>query len=150
LVGSFVDADELVDDVSDDGEPEVADGLECDDEPGEELVPESVGSANATPGVLATAIPTPSATAKAPTRPMCVALPIVVSPSRFWREDGPVPVNCGLFTLTALCVVMVVISFRAGRRSAAAVCSGRFGDTLRVAVESTMRRREAKIIGHTV
>jgi hypothetical protein len=36
------------------------------DEPDE---PESVGSANANPGVVATADPTPSATANAPTRP---------------------------------------------------------------------------------
>jgi hypothetical protein len=31
------------------------------------------GLAHATPGVVATAIPTPSATANAPTRPMCLA-----------------------------------------------------------------------------
>ena len=42
----------------------------------------SAGSANATPGVLATAIPTPSATANAPTRPMHFAVPIAVPPSR--------------------------------------------------------------------
>jgi hypothetical protein len=35
--------------------------------------PESIGSANAIPGVLATAAPTPKATANAPTRPTYVA-----------------------------------------------------------------------------
>jgi hypothetical protein len=39
---------------------------------------DSGSSANATPGVVATATPTPSATAKAPTRPMCLAYPMVV------------------------------------------------------------------------
>jgi hypothetical protein len=39
----------------------------------EDAEPESDGSANAMPGVLATAIPTPRATANAPTRPMYVA-----------------------------------------------------------------------------
>lgn len=68
LAGSLVDVDELDGDVSDGVEPEAA--VVLDGEPGEELVPESVGSANATPGLLATAIPTPSATANAPTRPM--------------------------------------------------------------------------------
>ena len=46
------------------------------------------GFCRATPGALATAIPTPSATAKAPTRPMYFALPIVVPPSMSWRNDG--------------------------------------------------------------
>jgi hypothetical protein len=41
-----------------------------DDASDEELALESAGSANATTGVLASAIPTPSATANAPTRPM--------------------------------------------------------------------------------
>jgi hypothetical protein len=45
-----------------------------------EPVPES--SAHATPGVVATAVPTPSATANAPTRPTYLAYPIIVSPSR--------------------------------------------------------------------
>jgi hypothetical protein len=41
-----------------------------DDESDDELLePESVGSANATPGVVAIATPTPKATAKPPTRP---------------------------------------------------------------------------------
>lgn len=39
------------------------------------------GSANATPGVVTTAVPMPSATASAPTRPMNVALPILAPPS---------------------------------------------------------------------
>jgi hypothetical protein len=41
---------------------------ELDDEEDDEEL-ESVGSASATPGMLATAVPTPSATANAPTRP---------------------------------------------------------------------------------
>ena len=42
------------------------------DEPEDEALddePESDGSARATPGIVATAVPTPSATASAPTRP---------------------------------------------------------------------------------
>ncbi len=75
---SAAEADESVDDVgsvddvlaadSDDGLE--ADDDEPDDEP-EELV--SVGSANATAGVLATAAPTPSATANTPARTMYCA-----------------------------------------------------------------------------
>ena len=42
--------------------------VDAPDESGDELGDES-GSAHATPGVFATAIPMPSATAKAPTRP---------------------------------------------------------------------------------
>jgi hypothetical protein len=56
-------------------EGESAEGVEPDgDESGEEaedgLEAESDGPANATPGVVATAIPTPSANARGPTRPM--------------------------------------------------------------------------------
>jgi hypothetical protein len=43
-----------------------------DDESGDEFAVES-GSAHATPGVFATAAPIPSATASAPTRPICLA-----------------------------------------------------------------------------
>jgi hypothetical protein len=75
---SFVDADALVSDclVDSDELEEELDGLplsvdeetdELDELEDEEL--ESVGSARATPGQLATAVPTPSATANAPTRP---------------------------------------------------------------------------------
>jgi hypothetical protein len=72
------------------------------DADGEDVEPESDGSASATPGVFAIAAPTPSATASAPTRPMYIAVPIVVpSPveamqttraghrSAAWCADGP-------------------------------------------------------------
>jgi hypothetical protein len=53
---------------------EGAEGVEPDDDELEEAEdwpePESDGVANATPGVVATAIPTPSANARGPTRPM--------------------------------------------------------------------------------
>jgi hypothetical protein len=55
--GSF-DVEEIVADAS------------VDDASDEELALESAGSANATTGVLASATPTPSVTANAPTRPM--------------------------------------------------------------------------------
>jgi hypothetical protein len=51
----------LVDEEAD--EPDEPEGDELDDE----LEPD--GSASATPGMVATAVPTPSATANAPTRP---------------------------------------------------------------------------------
>ena len=73
------EADESVDDVGSVDDVLAADsddGLEADDdEPDderEELV--SVGSANATPGVVATAPPTPSANANTPARIMCCAV----------------------------------------------------------------------------
>ena len=49
------------------GEEDELEDDELDDEPDDELEPD--GSANATPGIVATADPTPSATANAPTRP---------------------------------------------------------------------------------
>jgi hypothetical protein len=56
-------------------EPDEDDDDESDDEA--ELVESaSVGSAHATPGVLATATPTPKATAKPPTRPTYLAYPM--------------------------------------------------------------------------
>lgn len=61
--------------------PEVAaavDEAPDDDARDDELVPESAGSAHAAAGVVARAIPTPSAAANAPTRPMYFAVPIVV------------------------------------------------------------------------
>jgi len=63
----LVDFDEPVEAL--DGLPFSADedSDEVDELDDEEL--ESVGSASATPGMLATAVPTPSATANAPTRP---------------------------------------------------------------------------------
>jgi hypothetical protein len=44
-----------------------------------ELV-DAVSSASAIPGVVATAIPIPSATANPPTRPMYLALPMMIPP----------------------------------------------------------------------
>jgi hypothetical protein len=92
LGGSFVGNDELVaDDVSDDVDPESGDELDGEGAPDDELVPESAGAANATAGVLATAIPTPSATANAPMRPMCFALPMagsLRSPAPHQRGGG--------------------------------------------------------------
>jgi hypothetical protein len=74
LGGSFVADDELAaDDVSNDVEPESGDVLSGDgasDEP----EPESAGWANATAGVLAAAIATPSATANAQMPPMCLGV----------------------------------------------------------------------------
>ena len=64
--------------------PEVAapvDDAPDDDERDDELVPESPGAANATAGVLATAIPTPSATASAHMQPMCFAFSMGGFPS---------------------------------------------------------------------
>jgi hypothetical protein len=61
----------FADGVSDDVESE------CPDEP----VPESAGAADATAGVLASAIPTPSATASAHMHPMCFAFSIGGFPS---------------------------------------------------------------------
>ena len=49
---------------------------------------ESAGSAYATAGVVATANPTPSATANAPTRPMYFVVLIVVPPSMSRRNEG--------------------------------------------------------------
>ena len=66
--------------------PEVA--APVDDAPDDELVPEAAGSAHATAGVVASAIPIPSATANTPTRPMYSALPIVVPLSMSGRTDG--------------------------------------------------------------
>ena len=48
-----------------------------------------VSSAHATPGVVATAIPTPNATANPPTRPMYFAVPIMVSSPVETDADNP-------------------------------------------------------------
>jgi hypothetical protein len=63
-----VDAVGALDDV-----PAVEGVAPVDDVEEESVVDESVGSANATPGVVATATPTPKATAKPPTRPTYLA-----------------------------------------------------------------------------
>ncbi len=90
-VDAFDDEPE-VDDFDD--EPEVDD---FDDEPevddsDDELDVES-GSAHATPGVVAIAIPTPNATANPPTRPMYLALPMVI-PSDTSAGDPDMPGSC--------------------------------------------------------
>ncbi len=59
-------SDELDDESPDDDAPD-------DESPDDEPLSELPDSANATAGVLATAIPTPSATAKAHMQPMCFA-----------------------------------------------------------------------------
>jgi hypothetical protein len=67
----------LDDEESDESELEDEEELDEDEESDDELdeleEPVSVGSAQATPGVVATATPTPKATAKPPTRPMYLA-----------------------------------------------------------------------------
>ena len=72
------EADEFVDDVGPVDDVLAADSddeLEADDDESDDELEEleSVGSANATPGVFATAAPTPSATANTPTRTMYCA-----------------------------------------------------------------------------
>ena len=59
------------------------------DAEGEDVEPASDGSASATPGVFAIAAPTPSATANAPTRPMYIAVPIVVPSPVESDADNP-------------------------------------------------------------
>ena len=79
---SFVADNALfADGVSDDVEPECRDELDGDDPPDDEPLPESAGAANATAGVFATAIPTPSATASAHMQPMCFAFSMGGFPS---------------------------------------------------------------------
>ena len=94
------EADEFVDDVGpvddvlaadSEAGPE-ADDDESDDELEDELV--SVGSANATPGVFATAAPTPSATANTPARTMYCAFTGIAlrgQPARAPAERPPEP-----------------------------------------------------------
>ena len=75
--------------------------LEADDDDGdaeepadEPEEPESAGSANATPGVFATAAPTPSATANTPARTThrtCTGTPLTGQPSRAPAERPPEP-----------------------------------------------------------
>ena len=94
-VESDVELDSDVDEESDD-EPDVESDFELDsdfdeesDADGEDVEPESDGSASATPGVFAIAAPTPSATASAPTRPMYFAVPIVVPSPGESDADSP-------------------------------------------------------------
>ncbi|MBE1546303.1 hypothetical protein GGC64_000311 [Mycobacterium sp. OAS707] len=76
------DWDDSVDDGACVSAPEAEPVEESDDESVDELVdPESVGPAHATPGVVATATPTPRATARPPTRPTYFACPITTPPS---------------------------------------------------------------------
>jgi hypothetical protein len=75
-VSSVFDVDaELADGLAEAGagasfDGEAPEGDESGEEAEDGLEPESDGPANATPGVVATAIPTPSANARGPTRPM--------------------------------------------------------------------------------
>lgn len=90
LGSSFV-VDLFVDRVSDDVEPDCPDELDGDESPGDEPFPESSGAANATAGGLATAIPTPSATARADMQPMCFAFSMgfsLRSPAPHQRGGG--------------------------------------------------------------
>ena len=92
-LGASFAADDAVflDDVSDDVESECPDELDADESPDDEPLPESAGAANATAGVLATAIPTPSATARAHMPPMCFAFSMGVSlrsPAPHQRDGG--------------------------------------------------------------
>jgi len=94
-VESEVELDSDFDEESDD-EPDVESDVELDsdfdeesDADGEDVEPESDGSASATPGVFAIAAPTPSATASAPTRPMYFAVPIMISSPVGGDADGP-------------------------------------------------------------
>jgi hypothetical protein len=74
-----VEADGEAEPVDESDEEEVEEE-EDDDESDDELVdPDSDGSAHATPGVVATATPTPKATAKPPTRPTYFAYPITTA-----------------------------------------------------------------------
>jgi hypothetical protein len=83
-VDSAADVAGSVDDGSVDVEPDAESvdtlDVELDESDDDEDALESDGSATATHGVVATAVPMPSATASAPTRPMYFALPIVVPP----------------------------------------------------------------------
>ncbi|MFG1933883.1 hypothetical protein ACGFK1_25040 [Mycobacterium sp. NPDC048908] len=78
---SCAGVDEPDDDVPDCVAPDAGDELDDDCESDGELALESAGSASATPGVLVTAVPIPTAIANAPTRPMCFAVLIVAPPS---------------------------------------------------------------------
>jgi hypothetical protein len=74
----FADSAVLAEGLSDDVEPESCDELDDDDPPDGEPLPESSGAADATAGVLATARPTPIATAIAEMPPMCFAFSMVI------------------------------------------------------------------------
>ena len=77
------------DSLGDELDAESADELVCaefeldseddDEEPDDDVEELESGSADAMPGMVATAIPIPTATAKAPTRPICLAIPIAVA-----------------------------------------------------------------------
>jgi hypothetical protein len=82
LGASFVAVNCLfADGVWDDADREWPGGLDCDDSPGDEPLPESPGAADATAAVFATASPTPSATARAHMQPMCFAFSMGGVPS---------------------------------------------------------------------
>ena len=58
-------------------------------EPDEDVEPVSDGSASATPGLFAIPAPTPSATANAPTRPMYIAVAMMVPSPVESDADNP-------------------------------------------------------------
>jgi len=65
---------------------------ESDDDPDaddEDVEPEADGSASVTPAVFVIAAPTPSATANAPTRPMYIAVPMMVPSPVESDADNP-------------------------------------------------------------
>jgi hypothetical protein len=77
---SPADAEDWDDSVEADDEGDWVSGPDVEDESVEEAdEDESVGSAHATAGVVATATPTPKATAKPPTRPTYFAYPITTA-----------------------------------------------------------------------
>jgi len=93
------EADESVDDlgpVDDVPAADPEDGSEPDEADDELEEEESVGSANATPGVFATAAAAPSVTANTPTRTMHFALTGIAHPlaMRFPMHDSPSQAFC--------------------------------------------------------
>jgi hypothetical protein len=82
------DEGDCVSEPADESDEDAEELEEDDDESDDELVaPESDGPAHATPGVVATATPTPKASAKPPTRPTYVAYPITTT-SQSGRETA--------------------------------------------------------------
>ena len=84
-VDPTADVEEPVEERPVDVEPDVESDdtldVELDESDDDEDELESDGSATAAHGVVATAVPMPSATASAPTRPMYFALPITAPPT---------------------------------------------------------------------
>jgi len=73
------------------GDVDESDEDEDEDESSDDADEPPDGTAYARPGVVATATPTPSVTANAPTRPMCLAYPMTVPsvhPRRMRRRSS--------------------------------------------------------------